>query len=176
MKPSSSALRPSSESKKAIIMKSICTGGAVLSLAFAALCAIPVRGEEKAPAFKLETIRGHAVFLGEALERKFAVKTVPEARQRTIAIETADGQLVPVVEDVRGRAFRADERLRKPEIEVLVRRYEGSPSVQVIRLFELAADGKYELDYWCDICAITMFELKECECCQGDIELRRTKK
>jgi hypothetical protein len=60
-------------------------------------------------------------------------------------------------------------------LELLVRRYADSPAVQVIRVFELAADGKYEIDYWCDICAITMFELKECECCQGPIELRRTK-
>ena len=34
-------------------------------------------------------------------------------------------------------------------------------------------DGKkYELDYWCDICAIPMYELKECECCQGPIRFR----
>ena len=34
---------------------------------------------------------------------------------------------------------------------------------------------RLELDYWCDICAIAMYELKECECCQGPIELRRRK-
>jgi len=127
------------------------------------------------PPFKLQTYRGHVVFLNEALARKFGIATVPEAADRSIALETGDGTLVPIVEDVRGRAFRADERLRKPEVEILVRKYEGSPAVQVIRLFEVTKDGKLELDYWCDICAIPMVELKPCECCQGETILRRRK-
>jgi hypothetical protein len=127
------------------------------------------------PPFKLQMHRGHVVFLNEARARKFGITTVPEAADRSIALETADGTLIPIVEDVRGRAFRADERLRKPEVEMLVRKYEGSPAVQVIRLFEVTKDGKLELDYWCDICAISMVELKPCECCQGETTLRRQK-
>jgi hypothetical protein len=60
-------------------------------------------------------------------------------------------------------------------VELVVRRYPGSPFVQVMQLFEIRKDGKYELDYWCDICSIIMYELKDCDCCQGPIELRRTK-
>jgi hypothetical protein len=123
--------------------------------------------------FKLETIRGRVVYLHEALEKKYGITAVAEAKERTLALQMADGALVPLVEDVRGRAFRVDERLRKAEVELLVRRYTGSPAVQVIRVFEVAKDGKFELDYWCDICAIAMFELKACECCQGDTVLRR---
>ncbi len=125
------------------------------------------------PAFQLETIRGRVVYLHEALEKQYGITTVPEAKERVLALQTADGTLIPLVEDVRGRAFRADERLRKLDVELLVRRYTGSPAVQVIRLFETAKDGKHELDYWCDICAIAMFELKPCDCCQGETELRR---
>ena len=127
------------------------------------------------PAFELETIRGRVVFLHEALEKKYGIRAVPEAKERALALQTAEGTLVPLVEDVRGRAFRADERLRQPEVELLVRRYRGSPAVQIIRVFEVAKDGKYELDYWCDICAIAMFEQKPCDCCQGETELRRRK-
>ena len=53
--------------------------------------------------------------------------------------------------------------------------YPGSPMLQVIQVFETRAEGKFELDYWCEICAIAMFELKDCECCQGPIELRARK-
>jgi len=130
---------------------------------------------DEPPPFKLQTLRGRIVFLNEALEKRYGITTVPEAAERTLAIQTADGTLAPIVEDVRGRAFRTDERLRKPEVEILVRRYDGSPAVQVIRLFELAKDGKYELDYWCDVCAISMVELKPCECCQDETRLRRQK-
>ena len=125
--------------------------------------------------FKLETLRGRVVYLAQAFEKSTAVPSVPEANDRILALATAQGQLIPLLEDVRGRAFRRDERLRKMELELLVRHYPNSPVVQVIRVFEIAKDGRFELDYWCDICAIAMFELKDCECCQGPTTLRRRK-
>jgi hypothetical protein len=122
---------------------------------------------------KHETVRlkGKVVWIADALERRFGIRTGPEAAERVLALES-DGGLFPLVEDVRGRAFRKDERLRGIDVELLVRRYEGSPMVQVIRVFALRDGKKYELDYWCDICAIAMFELKDCECCQGPVTLR----
>ena len=88
-------------------------------------------------------------------------------------LETTDGKLFPLAEDIRGRGFRRDERLRGVDLELLVRRYHGAPVIQVIRAYELTKEAKFELDYWCEICAIAMFELKPCDCCQADIELRR---
>ena len=127
------------------------------------------------PQFKLETLKGRVVYLGDVLEKKYGISVVPEGKDRTLALQTADGKLVPIVEDVRGRAFRADERLRKVDVEMLVRRYEGVPAVQVIRLFESTKGGPLELDYWCDVCAIAMVEFKPCECCQGETVLRKRK-
>jgi hypothetical protein len=115
------------------------------------------------------------VYRAEALKRLHNIQSVDEAKERTLALETADGTLIPLVEDVRGRAFRADKRLREMEVELLVRKFRGSPAGQVIRVYELNKEGKFEIDYWCDICSIAMYELKVCECCQGEIELRRTK-
>lgn len=128
-----------------------------------------------APKYATETLRGRVVWMAEALAKRFGIASVPEARERVLAVETTDGRLIPLVEDVRGRSLRVDERLRHMELELVVRRYEGSPLVQVVRLYAIHADGKYELDYWCDICAITMFEKKPCDCCQGATELRERK-
>jgi ferric-dicitrate binding protein FerR (iron transport regulator) len=132
------------------------------------------RADEPA-AFQTEVLQGRVVYLADALERKFAIKSSPDARERILALETKPGELVPLVEDLRGHSFRIDKRLRDMDVELTVRRYTGSPAVQVIRVCELAKDGKYEVDYWCSICSIAMFELKECECCQGPIELRKRK-
>ena len=108
------------------------------------------------------------------MERRFGIKSVPEAAQRTLALETRDGQLVPLVENVRGRAFRVDKRLRALEdVELLVRRQAGAPAAQIIRVYSHEKGQRLEIDYWCEICSIAMFELKACDCCQGDIELRR---
>ena len=131
-------------------------------------------GADKAE-YRTETIRGKVVFLAEAFEKQTGIAAVPEARERVLALETADGTLVALLEDVRGRAFRRDERLREMAVELTVRRYPQSPLAQIIRVVEVAKDGRFEIDYWCDICAIPMFEKKDCECCQGPVQLRRRK-
>jgi hypothetical protein len=126
----------------------------------------------KAPKFTTESIRGRVVWLAEAQKRLVGAASVPEAADRALALETSDGRLVPLLEDERGRAFRIDKRLREIDVELLVRRYEASPVAQIIGVYQIKSDGKYELDYWCDTCAIAMYELKPCECCQGESRLR----
>ena len=128
-----------------------------------------------APKFTTESLRGRVVFLAEALEKKYGVKSVPEAKEAAIALQDEAGKLHPLVEDTRGRAFRADKRLREINVELLVRRYPDSPSAQIVRVYEVAKDGRFEIDYWCEVCSIAMYELKQCECCQGPIELRKRK-
>ena len=128
----------------------------------------------KKPNYSTLTIRGRVVWIGEALKRRFQIKSVPEAEQRVLVLESPQGEIFPLVEDIRGRSFRLDPRLRNIDVELLVRRYEGSPMVQVIRIYSLKNGHKHEMDYWCEICAIAMFELKECDCCQGPIQLRLT--
>lgn len=147
-------------------------GKAVL---FALGVAAVASGEEKSASFETQTIRGRVVFLGEVMQRETEIAVVPEARERVLALRTNRGELIPLLEDVRARAFRRDERLRNMEVELVARRYANSPVVQVIRVFEVAKDGRYEIDYWCAVCSIAMFEKKDCECCQGESELRRRK-
>jgi hypothetical protein len=147
-----------------------------LVLLAAALVASSSLAEEKAaPKFTTETLRGRVVFLAEALEKKYGVKSVTEAKEAVLALQDEAGKLHPLVEDIRGRGFRVDKRLRDIQVELLVRRYQDSPAAQIIGVYELAKDGRFEIDYWCSVCAIAMYELKQCECCQGEIELRKRK-
>ena len=117
-------------------------------------------------------LRGKVVWLSEALERLYGVSTEPDAAETTVAIETDAGHLQPIVPDTRGQSFVVDGRLRDIALELPVRRYQGVSWVQVIRVLSRRADGLYEIDYWCDICAIPMYILKPCECCQGASRLR----
>jgi hypothetical protein len=125
-----------------------------------------------AAAFATRPLRGRVVWLADALKRRFDVAVVPEARERMLGFESNDGTLYPLVEDVRGRSFRLDERLRERDVELLVRQHEGSPAIQVVRVFTVRGGNKFELEYWCEICAIASYELKPCACCQGTLELR----
>ena len=70
-----------------------------------------------------------------------------------MVLETSAGELLPILPDTRGRAFMVDPRLRDVELQLLARRYSGIPLLQVIRVFRPTAQGLYELDYWCDVCA-----------------------
>lgn len=122
--------------------------------------------------YTTESLSGKVVWLSEALYERFGIKTDDDVAHAVVALETAEGELHPLLKDTRGRGFYTDERLRGVEMELLVRRYRGSPMVQVLRVYTLKPDGKYELDYWCDVCSIAMYELKPCECCQGTTRLR----
>jgi hypothetical protein len=133
----------------------------------------PAAGRSPATAkFTTEMVRGRVVWLDEALGRLYGVATDPAAAETAVMLESPDGRLLPIIPDVRGRAFGVDARLRNIDLELLVRRYAGVPMIQIIRVFQRKADGLYEIDYWCDICAISMFILKPCECCQGPTRLR----
>jgi len=135
---------------------------------------VPAKGDEPhaSLAFETLTLRGKVRYLGPALKERYGIEAVPESAERQIVLDIPDGELVPLVEDIRGRAFRVDERLRDMEVEILVRRYQHSPFAQVIQLAEVKKDGVFIVDYWCDVCAIAMYELKPCDCCQAPNRLR----
>jgi hypothetical protein len=149
-----------------------------IRVAVALLCAVLLASTSTALAdegqadYSTESLRGKVVWTAEALQRLHGIEADPDSEHWSVSLETADGKLHPIVKDARGRGFLLDERLRGREMELFVRRYEGSPFVQVIRIYTLKDGKKYELDYWCDICAISMYELKVCECCQGPIRIR----
>lgn len=153
---------------------------AICSLLLIGLGLIAVADEPAAPvaekpAFEVSSVRGRVVWLAEALTRRFGIESDQDTEHAQVALETADGQLLPLVKDARGRGFWLDERLRGIDMELMVRRYPGSPVAQVIRVYTVKPDGLYELDYWCDICSIPMYELKACECCQGETRIRERK-
>lgn len=125
--------------------------------------------------YRTERIRGKVVWLADAIERHHDIPIDDDVAKSAVALETADGQIIPLLKDARGRGFLMDKRLRNQPMELLVRRYQGLPVVQVITVYTLHDGKKFELDYWCDICAISMYELKVCECCQGPSRLRERK-
>jgi hypothetical protein len=122
--------------------------------------------------YTTETLRGKVVWLSDALERLYGVATEPAAAESSVVLETSEGHLLPIIPDTRGQSFVVDGRLRGIDLELPVRRYQGVSLVQVIRVLTRRADGLYEIDYWCDVCAIPMYILKDCECCQGPTRLR----
>jgi hypothetical protein len=118
-----------------------------------------------------ELFRGKVVLLRDALARRKI-----EAREefdKQVVLETAEGGLIPIVPDWRGRAFYQDARLRNRDVELVGKRQKGVPYLQVLMVFAFDEHGKRQyMDYYCDTCAFPMYEIKACECCHGPVRLR----
>lgn len=115
---------------------------------------------------------GEVVLLPEAFRRR-GVKSYAEEIAQTAVLYSTEGEIVPLVPDWRGRAFFQDERLRDRPVELVVNRRAGVPWVSVLSIYLQDEKGKRAVvDYWCDVCSIPMYEIKDCECCQGPIRLR----
>lgn len=118
-----------------------------------------------------ELLSGKVVLLQDALKKR-GVKAYPEMKDQAV-LETAKGELVPLVSDWRGRAFFQDARLRNRDVDLIGMRRPGIPYFQVLMVFTFDEEGTRQYtDYWCDICSIPMYEIKPCDCCQADVRLR----
>jgi hypothetical protein len=136
------------------------------------MCATVFAADPAPPAKKL--YRGQVVPIVDALKDR-DVKAYSEELKGQVALRTADGELLPILPDWRGRAFYQDERLRKRDVELIGFRRPGLPYLQVLTIFTFDEQKQRQYtDYWCDICAIPMYEIKPCDCCQQDIRLRFT--
>lgn len=123
------------------------------------------------PEPKKELFTGKVVLAVDALKRK-GLKPAEEMNGQVV-LETDDGELIPILADWRGRAFFQDERLRNRRVDLVAYRKPGVPYLQILMVFTYSEAGEREYtDYWCDVCSIPMYEIKACECCQGDIRLR----
>jgi len=142
---------------------------ALFGLFVAATCA---DDKPPSPPPKRQLFRGEVVLLPEALQRQ-GVKAYSEELKDQVALETPDGELIPILPDWRGRAFFQDERLRDRKVELIGYRRKGLPYLQVLSVFTFDEKGRRQYtDYWCDICSIPMYEIKPCDCCQMEIRLR----
>ena len=127
--------------------------------------------QKKSAPPKQQLFTGKVVLLREALKRR-GIKAYDEF-DKQVVLETADSELSPIIPDWRGRAFFQDKRLRDRKADLVGYRRPGVPYLQILMVFTYNKQGQRRYtDYWCDICAIPMYEIKPCDCCQGPIQLR----
>lgn len=155
---------------------------AIVVVLFLAMCAGMIRAQDASPQDtppaepakevpRRQLFHGQVITLGEALKRRDIAFSEEVANH--LVLDTGDGELIPILADWRGRAFYQDERLRNRDVDLVAIRRPGIPYLQVLMVYTFDDEGRRQFtDYWCDICAIAMYEIKLCECCQGDIRLR----
>lgn len=120
---------------------------------------------------KRELYRGTVLWAQDALKKR-GIKVADEMKNQAVLV-CKNGEIIPIAADWRGRSFFQDEKLRNREVELVGYRRPRLPYLQVLIVYTFNSKGvREETDYWCDVCSIPMYEIKECECCQGPIRLR----
>lgn len=146
-----------------------------ISLFIALSALVFLSGAEPAddrPAPPKQVFRGEVLKTVDALQR-LKVKAYPQELREQVVLLTPENEIIPILPDWRGRAFYQDERLRDRRVELIGYRRPGVPFLQVLTVFTFDKDkARNYTDYWCDICAIPMYEIKPCDCCQQEIRLR----
>lgn len=133
----------------------------------------PSRAQAPATGTSVQVFTGQVVPLGQALE-KLGVRLLPEAAPYWLGLQTADGKLYPLVPDDGARLFFQDARLRQRPMQLTGRLLAGASLLQVLAVHSLKNGQRYEVYYWCDICAIRRNYPGACECCGRPMELRET--
>lgn len=175
----SESSRPSRNSAKALLQAQAMNRLVSLIISILIVSAVaaadaPKTANTKQPAVdepKRELYEGKVVLAQEALKRR-GIKVADEMKSQAV-LETDNGELIPIAADWRGRALYQDKRLRDRKVQLIGYRRPGLPYLQVLIIYTFdEKQQRQETDYWCDVCSIPMYEIKECECCQGEIRLR----
>lgn len=118
------------------------------------------------------TLDGQAVLYGPALRKRLKLELVDDSLDKVVAYETKEGRLIPILPTEAGLFFLRDERVRNKPMRITARIHKNDSALEVITFHSLVDGKPNEIYYWCEICSIQMYHLKDCDCCQGPIELR----
>lgn len=117
-------------------------------------------------------LRGQIVRLDDVLRREYKVALPSDQPGPLVALKTDGGHYYPLLRSDRGRAFFTDKRLLDRSMLLRVRKFPGIPTLQVIFVQSIKEGVLHNLDYYCDVCNISVPEIMQCPCCQADVYLR----
>ena len=126
----------------------------------------------KPKGFAVVHVRGKVTAYKAAMKRLFGLEFVGKWGVDLLALETDDGRLLPLLPTDGARFFYHDRRMLGRPVLLTARRHDRTPGLQVIDIHSIKDDKVHEIYYWCDVCAIKMYQLQQCDCCQGPIEVR----
>jgi hypothetical protein len=119
------------------------------------------------------TVQGKVLMLADALKARglgLAPDVDPIAKQ--VVILGKDGTITPLLSDETSRALFVDPRLRNRNAQIVGRRFDGLPYLQVVTI-EVEDEGRLRTpEYFCEVCTISVRDPQICPCCQGPMELQ----
>ena len=118
------------------------------------------------------TLRGEVVRLAEAIE-PLGIPNAQGPIAEQVVLKGDDGAMFPLLFNDGSHAFFQDDRLRDRPAELVARRFQGLPYLQVVSAKVADENGDLRTpEYYCDVCTISVRYDQPCPCCQGDLALR----
>ncbi len=133
----------------------------------AARPANPTTSDAEVPIVEL---RGRIVCVPEEIQRLHAAE-LPYDHSHAWGLKTTDGRIYSILRGKYSKAIDLDERLRTKELLVKARLFPKTQIIEVMHLHSVVGGAEHVLHYWCDVCAIRMLALEQCDCCQGPVRL-----
>ncbi|WP_169977174.1 hypothetical protein [Tautonia rosea] len=141
-------------------------------MALALIAVHPAVASDDASEARTETFTGSVLRLTEAIE-PLGVTSPQGPIADQVVLRNAEGTIWPLLYNVGSRAFFEDDRLRDRPAELVARRIEGLPYLQVLSAKIADEQGVLRTpEYYCDICTISVRFDQPCPCCQAPMELR----
>lgn len=126
------------------------------------------------PKFRLIEKRGTIIPFREAVQQRTKVALEGTWGEDLLVLRADDGEVLPLWPTEAARFFYHDRRMWRRPVQLSARVYEGVPGLDLVRVYTIREGKLFDIYYWCDVCAIKMLKLQNCECCQGPIEIRET--
>ena len=149
--------------RSVLVRRSLVGLGLVMALSPLLLAA------EKEP--KSEDFNGKVVPLAPILE-KFGAKLDADAAANSLALQTDDGKVYPLIKDDGSRMFFLDKHLLDRQMRLTGRLHPQTQMLQVLTVRSVIKGELHEVYYWCNICSIRRRQKQICDCCGGPMELR----
>jgi hypothetical protein len=92
--------------------------------------------------------------------------------KRGLVLKADDGTSYPIVEDGASGMLFQDARLRNRPVRLTAHRESGTGKLQVVRVQTVKAGEVYDVDYWCEVCQISLDHPGQCYCCGDEVEFR----
>jgi hypothetical protein len=118
-----------------------------------------ISSERPAPSGKPQIFSGRVIRLGG-----------PAGANGGLALAGDDGTTRPILADAGSLKLDLDARLRDRPVRLTA--ISGPSGLQVVLVQTVTDDGVCDVDYWCDICRISLTEPGPCFCCGEETKLR----
>ncbi len=103
-----------------------------------------------------------------------APKDKPGAKpdERGLVLVTDDGTTYPLIEDDGSKMLFLDRRLRDRPVRLTAQIEPRTRKLRVVHVQTVKGGQAYDVDYWCEICQISLLHPGACYCCGEETVLR----